>query len=134
MPNGPVFCAFWRRIRRCTLLATALLLAAATSSANDEIFQVNDYTTGLQRSVTVDCEAGGGYLVTWLSGSGTDAVRCRRRLALNGQPIGTEYAISNSNAVVAQKTATNRPPRAAFDLGDEGQFVVVSWTEDYVDG
>jgi hypothetical protein len=118
------------RLVRASVLAVITFLLVAPRVDAADVVQVNTDTDGLQNSVIVDCEPGGGYLVTWLDQAAPEPRTRRRRLALNGVPIGTEFAVANDG----QPSVSAEPEVASecsFDPNDLSQFVVASWYEKY---
>lgn len=73
-------------------------------------FKVNDYTTGLQKSVPGDCEAGSGCLVKCLSGFGADALQRRPLLMFDAHCRGTECAIGDRDVAVLQSSDNRNDP------------------------
>jgi hypothetical protein len=90
-------------------------------------FQINTYTTGLQRSPEVAVDTAGNFVVVWASynqDGSKDGVFAQRYDA-TGAPQGGEFRVNTYT------TEEQTAPRVAWD--GQGNFVV-SWWSDYQDG
>jgi len=110
----------------------ALLLSTALSARAEHVVQVDDVSNGNLRAPTVACEPGGGYVVSWRTGDYFYGTGRRRRLALNGHPIGTEFATTDGAALETPGGAAK--VKVASGSDENGQFVVATTLEYYHDG
>ena len=99
---------------------------AADGTPAGEQFQVNSYTTSTQRTPAVAVQPQGDFVVTWNSyGSfGTDtsygSIQAQRYDA-SGTPVGDEFQVNSYS--------TGSQDGAAVAIDDEGEFVVVWWSD-----
>lgn len=101
-----------------------VVASEAQVSPNGAQFQVNTYTTGAQRRVSVGSAPDGRFVVVWSSeGSSGDDVSFfsvqGQRFAPSGAPVGAEFQVNSYT------TGSQIEPDVA--VAEDGEFIVV-WT------
>ena len=87
-------------------------------------FQVNNYTTGSQRTPAVSLDGAGNFVVVWTSAGSpgsddsSDSVQARRFQA-DGTPLGPQFQVNTS--------VTNDQYEPVVAMAEDGEFVV-AWT------
>jgi hypothetical protein len=109
------------------VMATLPMAASAQPLPAGDEFRVNSYTTSFQYSAAVAMEAGGRFVVVWISeGQDGDAAGVfGQRFDAAGQPIGMEFRVNSYT------TGAQYGPAVAMDA--RGRFVV-AWDSTGQDG
>ncbi len=99
----------------------------ALGNAQGTEFEINVFTTGLQRSAAVAIGEPGDFVVTWMSNSqdGDGYSVHGRRFDANGDPLDDEFQLN------AYTTGLQASPEVAID--PQGRFVIV-WSSEGIDG
>jgi hypothetical protein len=111
---------------RGAVATLATLLCAATASAQTPIpldteFQVNQITTGNQRSPSISSDGADGFVVVWSTPGSVDTEIVGRRLDSVGSPAGDEFPVNDYT--------TGQQAGPQVSRADDGAFVVV-WESD----